>query len=45
LSAVAEVATKDGKKHTVTVAVSEGDQAIFQGTFTCFILTRHVLDG
>jgi len=45
LSAMAEVATIDGKKHTVTVAVSEGDQTIFQGTFTCFVLTRHVLDG
>jgi uncharacterized protein (TIGR00369 family) len=45
LSAMAEVATIDGKKHTVTVAVSEGDETIFQGTFTCFVLTRHVLDG
>jgi len=34
-----------GKKHVVAVDVSRGDDAVFQGTFTCFVLDKHVLDG
>lgn len=34
-----------GRKHTVEVAATVGDRAVFQGTFTCFVLDRHVLDG
>lgn len=34
-----------GKKHTVTVDVTRGDDLVFQGTFTCFVLDKHVLDS
>ena len=37
-------ATK-GRKHTVEVAGTVGDKAVFTGTFTCFVLDHHVLDG
>jgi len=33
-----------GKKHIVAVDVSRGDDRVFQGTFTCFVLEKHVLD-
>ena len=40
----AQVASVDGKKYVVTVTVARDSDAVFQGTFTCFVLDRHVLD-
>ncbi len=34
-----------GRKHTVMVEARVGDRVVFSGTFTCFVLDRHVLDG
>ena len=34
-----------GKKHIVAVDVARGDDLVFQGTFTCFVLDKHVLAG
>ena len=34
-----------GKKHVVTVDVTRGEDLVFQGTFTCFVLNTHVLDS
>jgi len=34
-----------GKKHIVVVDVTRGDDLVFQGTFTCFVLDKHVLDS
>lgn len=44
LVAEAQVESVDGKKQMVTTTVSCGDDAVFQGSFTCFVLKRHVLD-
>ena len=42
--AEARVESVDGKKHVVMVTVSRDQVAVYQGTFTCFVLERHVLD-
>jgi acyl-coenzyme A thioesterase PaaI-like protein len=44
---VAEARTSEvaGRKHKVAVSVTQGDQPVFTGTFVCFVLERHVLDG
>ena len=42
--ATAETKEVKGKKHIVSVDVARGDELVFQGTFTCFVLDRHVLD-
>jgi acyl-coenzyme A thioesterase PaaI-like protein len=34
-----------GKKHIVAVDVARGEDRVFQGTFTCFVLDKHVLDS
>jgi acyl-coenzyme A thioesterase PaaI-like protein len=34
-----------GRKRTVEVVGHVGDKLIFEGTFTCFVLERHVLDS
>lgn len=35
-----------GRKHIVRVSVVRGEEAVFEGTFTCFVTDRHVLaDG
>lgn len=41
--AKAQVEEVQGKKHYVAVSVAAGDETIFQGMFTCFVLERHVL--
>ena len=41
--AEAKVEKKEDKKITVTVSVSRGEEPVFEGMFTCFILTKHVL--
>jgi len=41
--AEAKVEEKEGKKNSVTVSVSRGEEKVFEGTFTCFVLEKHVL--
>jgi len=41
----AEVVSVDGKKHVVEVTASVADTNVFSGTFTTFVLDRHVFDG
>ncbi len=40
----AQVQEVNGKKHRVVVSVSQEEAEVFQGTFTCFVLDRHVLE-
>ncbi len=42
--AEAKVNVKEDKKNSVTVSVSRGEETVFKGTFTCFVLEKHVLD-
>ena len=42
--ATARTEAVKGKKHTVAVNVTRGDDLVFQGTFTCFVLDKHVLE-
>ncbi|WP_084211957.1 MaoC/PaaZ C-terminal domain-containing protein [Geoalkalibacter subterraneus] len=44
LVARAEVQLAEDKKRQVECSVSVGDQKVFQGTFTCFILGHHIFD-
>ncbi len=44
LMAEANVTEIKGKKQSVKVAVKRGDELVFDGSFTCFVLTKHVLD-
>ncbi len=44
LLALARVEEQEGKKVTVSVSVKRGEEEVFVGTFTCFVLERHVLD-
>lgn len=41
--AEAKVEEKEGKKNSVTVSVSRGEETVFKGIFTCFVLEKHVL--
>jgi uncharacterized protein (TIGR00369 family) len=43
LVAEAQIQEKQGKKIFVSVTVVRGDEAVFQGLFTCFVPPRHVL--
>lgn len=43
VSAKAQVEEVQGKKQWVAVSVSAGEETIFQGMFTCFVLEKHVL--
>ncbi|NQU64113.1 MAG: thioesterase [SAR324 cluster bacterium] len=43
--AVAEVEKIKGKKHLVNVKVKRASETVFKGTFTCFVLDQHVLEG
>lgn len=42
--AEAEVTSEKGKKKSVFVRVTNGEETVFEGSFTCFSLERHVLD-
>lgn len=44
LLARAEIVEGSGKKRIVKCTVST-DRPVFEGTFSCFVLTGHVLDG
>ena len=41
--AEAKVTEQTGKKRMVPVSVKRGDEPVFEGLFTCFVLDRHVL--
>jgi uncharacterized protein (TIGR00369 family) len=41
--AEATVQERSGKKHIVSVTVKKGEETVFEGTFTCFVLKEHVL--
>ena len=43
--AVAEGGQGEGKKRLVRVSVKRANEIVFEGTFTCFVLDRHVLVG
>lgn len=43
VTASATVDSRQGKKQMVSVTVSRNGDAVFSGTFTCFVLDRHVL--
>lgn len=42
--AKAQVREIKGKKYWVSVSVTQHDQEVFQGMFTCFVLDKHVLE-
>lgn len=44
LLAAARVEATEGKKRVVPVTVEREGEIVFEGTFSCFILDRHVLD-
>lgn len=41
--AEAQVENKSGKKHIVSTMATCDGETVFEGTFTCFVLDRHVL--
>lgn len=43
VTAQAVVESRSGKKQAVTVDVRRGDEPVFEGTFTCYVLEQHVL--
>jgi acyl-coenzyme A thioesterase PaaI-like protein len=45
LVARAEVEETDGRKSRVRVEVRRGEEEVMSGSFSCFTLERHVLDG
>jgi acyl-coenzyme A thioesterase PaaI-like protein len=45
VSAVAKVTATKGRKRIIEVVASVGERAVFQGTFTAFVLDQHVLEG
>jgi acyl-coenzyme A thioesterase PaaI-like protein len=45
LTARAEVREEKGRKRVVACVVEAGGKSVFEGTFTCFALERHILDG
>lgn len=42
--AEARVESHSGKKSIVSTTVKRGGDMVFEGTFTCFVLERHVLE-
>lgn len=45
LRAQAQSQGTEGKKHKVDVEVLRGEEAVFRGSFVCFVPPNHVLDG
>jgi len=43
VTAEAVVENSQGKKQKVTVTVTRGDETVFTGIFTCYVLDKHVL--
>ncbi|HBM97497.1 TPA: thioesterase [bacterium UBP9_UBA11836] len=44
VEAHAKVVGEAGKKRIVEVSCKRGDVEVFKGSFTCFVLDKHVLD-
>ncbi len=44
LIASARTVDAHGRKHEVRVEATVNSEKVFEGTFTCFVLERHVLD-
>jgi acyl-coenzyme A thioesterase PaaI-like protein len=44
VTAQATIESTQGKKTVVNVTVNDDVDAVFQGIFTCFIPSKHVLD-
>lgn len=44
MRAVATVTGREGKRREVAVEIAVEGKRVFEGTFTCYILERHVLD-
>ncbi len=44
VTAEARVGEVRGKKHTVAVTAVRGGETVFEGTFVCFTLEKHVLE-
>jgi uncharacterized protein (TIGR00369 family) len=44
LMAEARLEKREGKKQIANVRVVRGDEYVFQGTFICFVLEKHVLE-
>lgn len=42
--ATAEVGEENGKKRVVEASASVGDTEVFRGTFTAFVLPKHILE-
>ena len=40
----AQTVATEGRKHEVRVEAAVGARTVFEGTFTCFVLERHVLE-
>lgn len=45
VTAIARINDEKGKKRIVDVKVVRGDEDVFLGEFTCFVLEQHVLDA
>ncbi|MBN2153368.1 MAG: thioesterase [Candidatus Lokiarchaeota archaeon] len=45
IAAAARLARVDGKKRIVAVEVHRGGELVFEGEFTCFVPSKHVLGG
>jgi uncharacterized protein (TIGR00369 family) len=45
LIAIAHAVEARGRKHEVRVEATVNSERVFEGTFTCFVLERHVLEG
>jgi acyl-coenzyme A thioesterase PaaI-like protein len=45
VTARAKVTAANDRKREVAVEASVGSERVFEGTFVCFVLERHVLDG
>ena len=45
VTARAKVTAAKDRKREVEVEASVGSERVFEGTFVCFVLERHVLDG
>ena len=43
LIAIAQTVGERGRKHEVHVEATVSSEKVFEGTFTCFVLERHVL--
>ncbi len=44
VEAEAKIVGEAGKKRLVEVSCKRGDTEVFKGSFTCFVLDKHVLD-